>query len=413
MSSGQEFTIKHLGVQGEGVATTLAGDYFIPFTLPGEVVTAQLEDRRGRLLKVIEPSADRQKPLCRHYAKCGGCSLQHLKPDVYRDWKQQLVKTIFASKGIDLPEIRSFWSAPLRSRRRCRFSAHRTKKTIKLGFHGFRSNDVVDMEECHVLEPRITALLQPLRDLLKGMLSRKGEGHVHITMGEYGADILLQNIKWEGTPDERDRIAGFVHEHNIARLTIDQEVIVTGVAPVVLIDQRPVHIFPGGFLQATEPSQNRMIEIIAGAAEGCKNIADLYSGIGTFSIPLARHAFVSAVENSRRALSCLTNTVRHSQKLKPIQVIGRDLAREPMIAKELEDFDCVVFDPPRAGAQEQAQHLATSDVPLVIGVSCNPKTLARDARILLDGGYRLESVDLIDQFLYSAHIEVIAVFRRS
>ncbi len=413
MSDGQEFTIKSLGTHAEGIAQTLAGDYYIPFTLPGETVTAQLEERRGRLLKVITPSADRIKPLCRHYTKCGGCSLQHLAPDFYRSWKEDLVRTVFKGKGIDLPAKIPFWSAPLQSRRRCRFSAHRTKKTIKLGFHGFRSNDVVDMEECHVLEPRITALLPALRHLLKGMLSRKGEGHVHVTMGEYGADILLEKVKWEGKPEERDRIAEFVHNHEIARLTIDDETIVTKVPPVILIGGRPVHIFPGGFLQATEASQDMMIKLVTQAAEGRRIVADLYSGIGTFAVPLAAHSFVTAVENSRQALACLSNTVRQSQKLRPIEVVERDLAREPFIEKELEVFDCVVFDPPRAGAQEQVRHLANSDVPVVIGVSCNPKTLARDARILLDGGYTLERINLIDQFLYSAHIEAVAVFTKA
>ncbi len=412
MSSGQEFKIKHLGTHAEGVASTLAGDYFIPFTLPGEVVTAQVEDRRGRLEKVIEPSEHRQKPLCKHYTKCGGCTMQHVKPEFYENWKREHVKGIFASRAITLPEDSTFWSAPLKTRRRCRFSAQRTKKTVKVGFHGFRSNDIVDIEECFVLEPRITALIPAFRELLKGMLSRKGEGHVHVTMGEYGADILLKNVKWEGTPKERDRIAAFVHAHKIARFAIDDDVIVTRVAPVILIDERPVHIFPGGFLQATQDSQNKMIEIIRAETAEVKNLADLYSGVGTFTIPTAQHSFVTAMENSQEALECLINTVRHSQRLKPIDVVERDLAREPLIIKELEAFDGVIFDPPRAGAMEQAEHLAVSDVPLVIAVSCNPKTLARDMRILLDGGYKLEAVSLIDQFLFSAHIEMIAIFRK-
>lgn len=408
--------IVRLGSQGDGVAELAGGAaVFVPFSLPGERVRALVTGERAELVGIETGSADRIAPLCRHFTRCGGCDVQHLSATAYATWKRQLVVDAFAQRGIAADVAPLVGVAP-GTRRRAVMSARWTRNGVVLGFHAARERMIVDLEECPVLLPRLAALLPALRLLLEAMPRFDDDARVTLIAADNGiavsvADVIAQK---QLTADLVSRIA----EHaartpGLLRLTLEGDTIFQRAVPEIAMGRARVVPPAEIFLQATREAEVAMVErVLAALPRKPSRIVDLFAGVGAFTFPLAERAAVLAVDSDPVALQALQHGARNAQGLKPIEVRTRDLFREPLSRKELEGFDAAVLDPPRAGAKAQCDMLAKSKVPLVVMVSCNPATLARDVRVLIDAGYSLASVTPIDQFVFSAHVEAVAVLAR-
>lgn len=410
--------IERLGAQGDGVALIGSGNdpRYIPFALPDERVRVRFEGERGELVDVLRPSPDRIEPKCRHFTECGGCAMQHLAPRAYALWKRSLVVEAMAQRGLT-PAVGDLVAFGPGSRRRAVLAALRTKQGTVIGFHAARGTTVVDLDECPVLNDRITAAIPGLRRLLASIPAWKGEARLTVVAAENGLDVGIDGAITGSAPDaatsarlalEAEAIPGLL------RLSIDMTPVFTRATPEIAAGRARVTPPPGVFLQAAALAERWIAEaIVAARPKRAKKAADLFAGVGAFTLPLAAHVAVTAVDSDRQALAALEAAARRSDGLKPIQTLNRDLFREPLSRKELDGFDVVILDPPRAGARAQSEMLAKSKVPLVVAISCNPATLARDLRILVDGGYTIDSVTPIDQFLWSPHVEAVAVLSRT
>lgn len=410
MVEALDVKILRVGAQGDGVAETAQGAVFVPFTLAGETVSIVRGDERVSLTAVVTPSHDRVTPQCRHFGKCGGCKLQHMHPETYLDWKRDMVAASFAARGLEAsvsPVV------PCKGkRRRAVLSARQTSAGVLLGYHREASHELVDLEECVVLHESIVAGLPKIRSLISPLLSRSGEMRLTVTRTEAGLDIAIDDIATKLTPELRARIATAATSSAIARVSVKGDPVFEALSPFLNMGRAGPVVPPGVFLQAVAEMEAEMARLIVQAAGKSKSIADLFCGLGAFTFRLAERAKVFAADSDKAAIGALQAAARKASGLKPIDAQARDLFREPLSATELKDFDCVVFDPPRAGAEAQARMIARSKAKTVVAVSCNPATLARDARVLVDGGYKLDSVTPLDQFMYSPHIEAVAIFRR-
>jgi 23S rRNA (uracil1939-C5)-methyltransferase len=406
-----EVRIERLGAQGDGVADGPNGPIFVPFALPGEFVRIAAEpgnDLAG-LVEVLEASPDRIEPVCLYFGICGGCALQHLDEGAYLAWKRQQMIAALRSRGLDV-EVEPVRPVPPGNRRRAALALARGKDGVDLGYRRARSHELIDIEACPVLSPRIVARLPRLKQALAPLLGGKKEAKVGVTETESGLDIVVEGVK--ATPSALASFAGKAATLGVARLTLDGESIGPVAKPEIDLSGVKVKLPPGAFLQASPEAERVMVELVRDGLSGAKRIADLFAGLGTFTFALAREAQVDAFEADEAAVAALAEAARKTPKLKPVRSFVRDLFRSPLGAKELSAYGGVVFDPPRAGAAAQAEALAKSSVPKLVAVSCNPGTLARDLRILVDGGYRLARVVPVDQFLFSPHIEVVAHLER-
>jgi 23S rRNA (uracil1939-C5)-methyltransferase len=407
--------IEALGAQGDGIAETEAGTRYVPFALPGERVEVEAD---GALRLVSAPSPDRATAPCRHFGVCGGCAAQHMSARLYAEWKRDTVVTALRRRGLE-PDLAPLQRVAPGTRRRAVLTARPTGRhgggRIALGYHRRRSLELVDIEECPVLLPGIVGKLPALRAIAAALPAR--EVRLTVLATPAGLDIAGETEgRRPGQPPPRSAIAGLgqiATEHGLARLSLDGETVIERARPVLRMGEVDVAVPPAAFVQAVQPSEEAMRELVLAALGRPKRVVDLFCGVGTFTFALARRARVLALDSNEDAVAALSTAARHARGLKPIEVKVRDLFREPLSARELEPFDTVVLDPPRAGASRQAQELARSNVGTVIAVSCDPGTLARDAQILAEGGYSVESVTPIDQFVYSAHVEVVAVLRRT
>ena len=404
------FTIARLGSQGDGIASAEGGEVFIPFTLPGETVTAARQKDRATLMSVLEASPLRVDPACRHFTECGGCALQHYQADAYRQWKREKVVQALKAKGIACDIAELVPCAP-HSRRRVTFSARRTEAGMLLGFVRALSSEIIPIEECPISLPAIVSALDRLRALADLVCATPRAFHMTVTVTASGLDIAVHEAGKLG--DHQRRIASnFVMAEGLARLSVDGEIIVEPKKPVVQFGSVAVAVPPGAFLQATEAAEQAMAGLVGQHLSRARKVADLFAGCGSFALRLGAKSEVHAVEGEAAALAALDRAYRFGTGLKRVTSERRDLFRRPLTFKELNAFDGLVFDPPRAGAEDQSKQIARSDVPLVAAVSCNPVTLARDLRILVDGGYALKSVTPIDQFLWSAHVEAVALLEK-
>lgn len=404
-------TIARLGGQGDGIADTPRGPLFVPFALPGERVNVSPGEKKADLVAVIEASPQRVEPPCRHFGECGGCAMQHLEDAAYTAWKRERLTEAFRAKGIDFPIDDLVPCAPL-SRRRAGLTARRTEKGVLLGFNAALSHRIVDMEECHVLLPSIVERLDMLRELAALVGRTSTPFRLSVAQTASGLDVAVEDAgKLEGRA--RQTAIDFVTRNDFARVSLDGEILVEPRKPVVMIDDIAVPLPPGGFMQAVEGAELAMADLVASHLTKAKRVADLFAGIGTFALRLARRSEVHAVEGDAAALASLDRGFRFGSGLKRVTVEKRDLFVRPVTFKELDaGFDGLVFDPPRAGAEDQAKQIARSQVRYVAAVSCNPTTLARDLGILLDGGYQLKRVVPIDQFLWSPHLEAVALLEK-
>lgn len=415
MTSGepQVLTIARLGAQGDGIAETPAGPLYVPFALPGETVRATVEGDRGRLSEIVVASPERIAPVCRHFTACGGCVAQHMAPAAYAAWKTEQVVAAFRGHGLDVV-LQPLVSVGLGARRRVTLAAERTLEGgVRMGFHAAGTHDIVDLAECPVTASRIVAALGGLRQLVEPLLPRRDAVRVAVTACDNGLDVDVGGVSRELKPDLRARLASEASAIGLVRLSVEGDPVVAMAPPRVACAGVDVTPAPGAFLQAAAAAEARMAELIVAALpKRRKHVADLFCGLGAFSFALARQSAVAAYDGDAAAIASLQEAQRHVQGSKPITAKVRDLFREPLSRKELEAFDAVVLDPPRAGARDQCEMLAKSKVGTVVAVSCNPATLARDVRCLVDGGYKLAELTPVDQFLFSAHIEAVAVLRR-
>lgn len=401
-------TVERLGHRGDGIAQGPEGQVFVPQTLPGEVVEG---DQAGDLLlntRILTPSPNRIRPPCPHARTCGGCLMQHAADPFVADWKLGIVAGALAGQGLESP-LRPIETSPPRSRRRATLAARRTKGGALIGFHARASETLVAIPHCQLLHPAILATFPALEALVVTGGSRSAELSLTVTHSLGGPDVAVTG----GKPLEsemRMALARVAEAFNIARLTWDGEVVALRTMPVQRFGKALVAPPPGAFLQATAEGEAALLSAVEEAIGPARRVVDLFAGSGTFSLPLAETAEVLAVESDAAMLAALDRGWRQAQGLHRVTTETRDLFRRPLEPDEFKGFDAVVIDPPRAGAEAQTATLAHSHVPVIAAVSCNPVTFARDARILTGAGYVLDWVQVVDQFRWAAHVELVARF---
>ena len=405
-----QYRIGHLGAQGDGIANTERGPVFIPFTLPGETVTAAVNKDRGELIAIQEPAANRVEPPCRHFGTCGGCQLQHMAMPDYLAWKRNKVVQALKSQRLE-PEVQDIIPCEPHSRRRVTFALRKVEAGMLLGYNRHLSHEIVDIMECPISVPPIVEALESLRAVARLSCSTNKPFRMTVTATASGLDVaLLESGKLDDAA--RKTIADFALANRFARVSVDGEVIVEPTKPQVSMGESVVTVPPGGFLQAVASAEDAMARLVLDHVGKAKRVADLFAGSGAFSLRLAARSEVHAVEGDAAPLAALDRAFRFTPGLKRVTTEKRDLFERPLTTKELDKFDAVVFDPPRAGAEFLCKQLAKSQVPKVAAVSCNPLTLARDLAILTAGGYRITSVTPVDQFLWSSHVESVALLEK-
>ncbi|MFN3077064.1 MAG: class I SAM-dependent RNA methyltransferase [Alphaproteobacteria bacterium] len=416
-----ELTLRDVGAQGDGLGIVDGVPVYVPAGLVGERVRVRLAERRGDgweagLEEILEASPDRVPAVCRHFGTCGGCRLQHMAPERVVVWKRGLLTTALARRGLVFPEPAPLIGIAPGRRRRATFAYVRAGGRVLLGFNVRNQDRIVDLAECPALLPELTALLPPLRRLLAELVANGRKGDVSITATATGVDLVLAGMDAPAL-SARERLVSFAYEWNLARLSWCGDP--GGMAEPVVERSRPrvdfagvaVEVPPGAFLQPSAEGEAAIVSCVLEGVSGFLPVVDLYAGLGSFTFPLARLGSVHAVEGVAAAVESIRAAAhRAGQEQVSAQVL--DLARDPHSAPMLRRFKSLVFDPPRAGARAQVEILAKEGPPRLVAISCDPSTLARDLRILCDGGYRLVSLTPIDQFPWSHHLEAVATLHR-
>ena len=401
-----------MAAQGDGVAP---GPVFVPMTLPGERVSALATGQRAELTAVLEASPERVDPPCPHFTACGGCALQHWAHAPYLGWKVEQVRSLLARERIETEFAPAFAAAP-GSRRRVALHARPGRGGAIIGYKARRSWNLVEIEVCPITDPRLVAAFPALRRIAKPLFEHpKSAPTLHLTLTETGLDLDITGVERKSgglSADARARIAQAAGEADFARVTMGGEALYQARRPIVRFGAAQVALPPGGFLQAVAEAETAMAEFALAAVRGAGRVADLFCGAGAFTFRLAEVAGVLAADGDDGAIASLRGGLSTAAGLKAITAEARDLFRRPYSAQELKKIEAVVFDPPRAGALDQAREIAKSGASVAVGVSCNPATFARDAAVLIEGGFRLERLLPVDQFLWSPHVELVGVFRR-
>jgi 23S rRNA (uracil1939-C5)-methyltransferase len=400
--------ITGLGAEGDGAATTAAGaPIFIPQALPGE--KWRYED--GYQPEPVELRPDRRRPPDPREEPCGGCVARHMPLAIYQEWKREFLVRALRQQNIAV-DVQPLITVPEHSRRRATFNARRIHGEMRIGYHGRRSHDLVAADDCPVLDKRIVELLPALAQLANVVAGREEETRLAVTLTDTGADVDVEGNERALNAMSRVKIGEITAAARMARVSVGGVPVIERQAPVLHFAGKAVTPPPGAFLQAVPDAERAMIDLVTAALGKAKQVGDLFCGLGTLTLPIAQKARVMAFDADRNAIAALNEAQRMNQGLKPFTAKPRDLFSDPLSPMEMKDLDAVVLDPPRAGAKAQCERLAKSKVKRVVMVSCNPATLARDLRILIDGGYRLDAITPIDQFLYSAHLEAVAVLTR-
>ena len=408
MSTSEIVRITGLGAEGDGAAITASGaQIFIPQALPGEMWRVE----EGYAAEPVELLPERRRPPNPDDEPCGGCVARHMPLAMYQEWKREFLVRALRQQGI-AADVQPLITVPEHSRRRATFNACREGGRMRIGYHGRRSHDLVAAENCPVLDKRIVALLPALADLAGVVVTGADTARVAITLTDTGADVDVEGREPSLNASARARISDIAANARMARVSVGGVPVIERQAPVLHFAGKAVVPPPGAFLQAVPEAEQAMIDLVTAALGKARYVGDLFCGLGTLTLPIARKARVLAVDSDRTAITALNDAQRRNQGLKPIATLPRDLFHDPLSPLEMKDFDAVVLDPPRAGARAQCERLVKSKVKRVVMVSCNPATLARDCRTLLDGGYHLETITPIDQFLYSPHLEAVAVLTR-
>ena len=410
----ERLAIDRIGHRGDGVADTAEGPVFVPYALPGETVEVEVvpghPDRR-QLLRVETESPDRIAPICPHFGSCGGCAMQHWTSARYRAWKRGLIVEALTQARLEAP-VGEVIDAHGEGRRRAVFHARRgTHDVLQVGYAAPRAHQIVAIDRCPILAPGLDGAIAAAWAIAEVFQGGRKPLDIQMTATDTGIDV---DVRGSGTltTAQAAALARIADKNRLARLTRHGELIVQRASPTVRMGRATVVLPPGCFLQATTEGEAVLARLVDAATKGAKTIADLFCGGGPFALRLAERARIGAADNDATAIAALAQAAATTQGLKPIEAQTRDLFRRPFTVKELSRFGAVVFDPPRQGALAQARELAASKVPMIVAVSCNPATFARDAHILVDGGYRLTGITPVDQFRYSAHVELVGRFER-
>lgn len=410
----EQLKITRLGHRGDGVADTSDGPVYVPYTLPGETVTVEPvaghPDRR-HLINVDRPSHERTEPVCKHFGACGGCALQHWSLAEYHLWKRSLVVEALAQANVMAP-VGDLIDAHGAGRRRAVLHARRgTHDVLEVGFTAPRAHHIVAIDECPILAPELGGALRAAWAIAE-MLKPAGKPlDIQATATDSGLDI---DVRGSGAlnAERLSELARIAEAQSLARLTRHGELVAQRTQPLLQVGRAYVPLPPGAFLQATAEGEKTLARLVVEHIGKAKHVADLFTGIGTFALRLAETVRVSAADSDAGMIKALERGASTASGLKPVEAQTRDLFRRPFMASELKALDAVVFDPPRQGAEAQARELAKSAVPVVVAVSCDGATFTRDAKILIDGGYKLATVTPVDQFRYSHHVEIVAKFVR-
>ncbi len=415
--TAQTVKIQSLGAQGDGIVHCPEGTVYVPFALPGETVAIARVKDLGTIMAITEAAPERREPACRHFGPdgkngtCGSCSLQHLADEPYHVFKRSLVVSALKSKGLDV-EVDALVQCHPGQRRRVVFTARKTEKSLLLGFSQANSHHIVAIEECPVTTDGIVSRLDAIRAIATPLASNAEPFRITVMETLSGLDISFEGIKSASDKQRRSVTEIVLSMRGIARVSLAGEILIEPQRPVIEFDGVNISPPSGGFAQATKQAEDAMADLVLAHVGKSKRIADLFSGSGTFALRLARLGKVHAVETEEKALKALDLAARNTQGLKPVTVEKRDLFRHALTVKDLKNYDAVVFDPPRAGAEAQCKELARSTVKKIVAVSCNPLSLARDLSILVEGGYRITTVTPIDQFLWSPHVEAVATLEK-
>ena len=410
-------TIDRLGGLGDGIAEGASGRLHIPFTAPGDTVRIEDAEKNAAPFELLSPGPSRVEPACRHFGRCGGCAFQHLDLAVSTAWKRERVIEALSRAGLADAPVADTVAIPPGTRRRAALAAKRIAAGVMLGFTERASHRLVDLAECPVLRPELTALTVPLRELLAHLLNRGEACDVGMSLTDSGAELTIVRSR-KPSLAEREALAAFAQSHDLARIAwrpaahSEAEPISGRRTPIVRLGGYPVALPPSAFLQPSAEGEAVLTELVLQALRDDGPTVDLFSGLGTFSLPRSAQGKITAFDGDAEAIAAFGAAIRANGLSSRITAICRDLFRDPLTAAELEGFTAAIIDPPRAGAEAQSRALAESGIGTVAAVSCNPGTFARDAAILVGGGYRLELVTPVDQFPWTTHIELAAAFRR-
>lgn len=413
--------IARIGRSGDGIAIVDEKPIYVPLALPGDRLAVRLNERRragyGATTVSDVHRMPRHEPACRHFGTCGGCQLQHLPRALYRDWKREQIRRTLRSHGIESDELRPLIEATPETRRRLRLAFVNKGGRIVLGFRRRARREIVQIRECPIALPAMTDLFVPLHRALTSLDMARAGGEVSVTAAESGIDLLFET-EAEPSLADRERLAALAEEEDLARIAwrpdvrCEVEPIAARRDVTVRFGNVPANLPSGAFLQATDVAEHAIVEAVMSVVEGAGRIADFFSGCGAIGLPLARKGpKVEAFECDPAMVQTLNVAARQAGLHAMIQGVCRDLDRDPLTGAELAPFDALVLDPPRAGARAQIDAIARQQRSFALAmVSCNPATFARDARALIDSGYRLKWVQPIDAFLHSAEIELVAAF---
>ena len=406
-----EFKIDRLGHGGDGMVLTPEGTLvFAPMALPTEVIEGTVSGDRVTDFRIVTPSEDRIKAPCAHYRACGGCNLMHATESFVAQWKSDLITSALRAQGIEAT-IEVLHTSPPRSRRRAKFAATRTKAGAIVGFNGRASHAVHAVPNCMLITPELTALLPVLEEITKRCASRRVVLEVTVTQVDGGFDLSIVG----GEPPNEQTVmecATLCAQHHILRWSWNHDVLIQADRPKVQLGRALVPMPAGAFLQATHHGQSVLQDAVLSHIGSASKVADLFCGIGTLTFAIAQQADVDGFEYSRDMINALIAGRNATQSLKPIQGFARDLFKNPVLTQELKVYDAVVLDPPRAGAASQIREIAASGVPIVSYVSCSPQSFAKDAAQLIQAGYQMSSIVAVDQFRWSAHVELAACFTK-
>jgi 23S rRNA (uracil1939-C5)-methyltransferase len=410
----ERLVIDHVGHRGDGVAVVDGQTAYVPYALAGETVEVApvpgQPDRRS-LLQVERASPQRVTPFCPHFAICGGCAIQHWDTEHYRAWKRDIVVATLAQAKIAC-DVAPLIDAHGLGRRRITLHARMgTHDVLKVGFAAANSHDIIPVDRCPILDPGLSGALDAAWAIAEPLISIGKPLDIQITATDNGLDV---DVRGSGPLPAKliAMLSRVAEQHRLARLTRHGELVLMRTPPTIAIGAAQVTLPPGSFLQATAAGEEALAALVSGHCKRSKHIADLFCGVGPFALRLAATSRISAFDSDAGAVAALQKAATSTSRLKPIKAEARDLFRRPLMPQELRDYDTIVFDPPRQGAQAQVQQIAASKIPVVVAVSCNVATFARDARILVDGGYRIEGVTPVDQFRHTPHIELVARFKR-
>ena len=415
----ERLVIDHVGHLGDGIALTDGQSVYVPYTLAGETVEVapvpgHHPDRRS-LLQVEHASPERITPFCPHFGICGGCAIQHWETDRYRAWKRDLVVATLAQAKILAGlacDVHPLIDAHGRGRRRITLHARIGQQDVlKVGFAAAHSHDIIPVDRCPILDPGLSGALDAAWAIAEPLISVGKPLDIQMTATDNGLDV---DVRGSGPLPAAliAKLSRIAEQRGLARLTRHGELVLMRTPPTIAIGTARVTLPPGSFLQATVAGEEALAALVADHCRRAKHVADLFCGVGPFALRLATKSRISAFDSDAGAVTALQKAATSTSGLKPIKAETRDLFRRPLMPQELRDYDAVVFDPPRQGAQAQAQQLAASKIPVVVAVSCNVATFARDARILIDGGYAIEGVTPVDQFRHTPHLELVARFTR-